>query len=98
MTREELQPGRYYRMGLGCNTTLFQFKALGAYKFEIYIYKGIRIYQGSIDADIWTTLVVSPYDDIEEIDEKTFDKVVKQFNIAMTSILTTLGVKNQFEV
>ena len=42
MTREELQPGRYYRMGLGCNTTLFQFKDLGAYNFEIYIYKGIK--------------------------------------------------------
>lgn len=98
MTREELQPGRYYRIGLGCNTTLFQFKDLGPYKFEIYIYKGIRIFQGSIDADIWTTLVVSPDDIIEEIDEKTYDKVAKQFSIARTTILTTLGVKNQFEV
>lgn len=98
MTREELQPGRYYRMGLGCNTTLFQFKDLGLYDFEIYIYKGIKIFQGSIDADIWTTLVVSPYAAIEEIDEKTFDKVFKQFSIARTAILTTLGVKDQFEV
>ena len=93
MTREELQPGRYYRIGLGCNTTLFQFKSLSTYKFEIYIYKGIRLYQETIDADIWTTLYISPDDDIEEIDEKTFDKVFKQFSIAKTSILTTLRVK-----
>ena len=94
MTREELQPGRYYRMGLGCNTTLFQFKGLGPYNFEIFVYKGIRLFRESIDADIWTTLVVSPDDHIEEIDEKTYDKVAKQFDIARTSILTTLGVKN----
>lgn len=98
MTREELRPGRYYRMGFGCNTTLFQFKDLGAYKFEIYIHKGIRIFQESVDADIWTTLVIGPDDPIEEIDEKTYDKVVKQFSIARTTILTTLGIKNQFEV
>ena len=98
MTREELQPGRYYRISSGCSITLIQFKDLGPYNFEIYIYKGIRIFPESIDTDIWTTLGVSQNDSIEEIDEKTFDKVVKQFNIAKTAIFTTLGVKGQFEV
>ena len=93
MTREELQPGKYYRMGIGCNTTLFQFKGLSTYDFEIYIHKGIRLYRESIDADIWTTLSISPDDHIEEIDEKIYDKVAKQFSIARKSILITLGVK-----
>lgn len=98
MTREELQPGKYYKLSSKYNVTLFQFKSLGRFDFEINIYKGIRILQESIDTGIWANIIVYPTDSIEEINERTFDKAIKQFNISKTAILATLEAENQFEV
>ena len=71
---------------------LFKFEVFDRKDSFVTIDKGIRISPTSINIE-WVCMYIGHEHDIEEIDESVIDKLVKQFNLSMASILATVNRK-----